>query len=118
MADQKTLLIEQIKGLVAKEYSDYLAAFENQDKQYILRHCYEYVCMKDIASGMEDCGEKLLNDLSMQRLQEIAACPHILDWIYSFWLKYEDSTAEEMKECVEDTLKNRSVPKYLSNYFR
>lgn len=79
-----------------------------QSPEEIFARAYQIDCIINIYEFLLE----MSREMEKERLKLMLAFPNLLAFLYSRWIKKEDSFGEELKDCLEE------VTKEISNAYR
>ena len=107
-----TALIDKLKDEF-ESFKTELLAMDTEAVFASAHKIHSMECIIDSIASNTDC----LESIPTSTLAEASQMTGLLEWLYSYWLKVDDSFSEELIENIVNTLMCRSIPVSHSKYF-
>ncbi len=96
MNDKREALVQDLYEKAQMEHSRFLESFDEKSHSEIIQSAYQISTMDDLLMSLEEP-----DFLTVPQLTYLAELSTPLSILYDHWLKIEDSSMEELRNCIE-----------------
>ena len=92
--------IEKLQRTLCKKIYKELMEFKKEmiraKNNVVIENAYTIVCLINIYEELQE----MVEGMSHEELNALIQTPDVLKFFYSGWLEYENSLADELRECI------------------
>lgn len=98
------MYIEELRRLFCEKISNEIKQYRQRtlrlSPEEIFSKSYQTDCMINIYEALAEMSEKA----GCETLKALIVVPGLLSFMYSSWIKFEDSSAGELRICIEEEM--------------
>ena len=100
METEEKTLQELLCTKIGMELAGYKRRMLKKDTEYVFQNAYQIDCMVRIYEGLLEMSQKMVGET----VQVLLVFPNLLAFLYRKWIKKEDSSTQELEDCLNENI--------------